>query len=123
MREVLRANLKEGLVSRVPTQQKTVGAPVLVEAVDADAIPRIDSGHANEVAPRPEDASGGAALIPGSPREPSFRPLGGTTSDSMMSVPGSFDIVDLGAGELGLSGYPDCCPCPLAAGKWQEVQS
>jgi hypothetical protein len=35
-----------------------------------------------------------------------------------MFVPGSFDIVDLGAGELGLSGYPRV---PLLPASWRQV--
>jgi hypothetical protein len=111
--EVLRAYLKEGPASGVPTQEKTAGAPVLVQAANTDAVPCIDNGHVNEVEPQPEDASGGAALIPGSPRRPNFWLPGGTASDGVTSVPGSFDIVDSGDGELGLSGY--CREPPLPA--------
>jgi hypothetical protein len=32
-----------------------VGAPVLVEVVDADVKPCVNNGHANEAEPRPED--------------------------------------------------------------------
>jgi hypothetical protein len=35
-----------------------------------------------------------------------------------MSVPGSFDIVDLGAGELGLSDYLRAPPLPA---NWRKV--
>jgi hypothetical protein len=108
--EVLRANLKEGLTSRVPTQVMTTGAPVLVEDVDADMIPCVNSCRANEVEPQPEDASSAAILILGSLRGSGFRLPRGTASDNVMSVPRSFDIVDLGAGQLGLSGYPRALP-------------
>jgi hypothetical protein len=49
-----------------------VGAPILVEVVDVDVIPHIDSCRMNEAEPRPEDESGGVALIPGSLRGPGF---------------------------------------------------
>jgi hypothetical protein len=93
-------------------------APILVEAVDADVIPRVDNGHANEVEPQPEDASGGAAPILGSLRGPNFWLPRGPTSNDMMHVLGSFDTVDLGAGKLGLLGYPRAPPL-LAS--WGQV--
>jgi hypothetical protein len=49
--EVLRANLKEWSMSGVAMQEKTMEAPVLVEAVDDDVIPHIDSSRSNEVEP------------------------------------------------------------------------
>jgi hypothetical protein len=104
--EVPKVDLKEGSTSGVLTQEKTAEAPVLMEAAGANMTPRIDGDHANEVEPRPEDAPDGAALILGSPRGPGFSPPQGTASDNMMSTLGSLDIVDLGAGELGLPGCP-----------------
>jgi hypothetical protein len=83
--DVSRAILKEAPASFVPTQQKMVEAPVPVET----------------------------ALIPVSLRGPSFCPLGGgggggTTSDDVMFIPVSFNVVDLGASELGAAGLPQC---------------
>jgi hypothetical protein len=95
-----------------------VEAPVLVEVVDANTITRVYSGSVNEAEPQLEDASGGAPLIPRSLRRPDFHPLGGTTSDDVMSIPESFDIVDLGAGELGLLGYRRALPLPTS---WRHV--
>jgi hypothetical protein len=68
--------------------------------------PCVDGGRANEVEHWHEDAPDGAALILGPPRGQDFRPPRGTASDDVMSIPGSFDIVDFKASELGLSGYP-----------------
>jgi hypothetical protein len=65
--------------------------------VVANMTPCVDSGRANEVEPRSKDMPDGADLIPGSLRGPGFSPSRGTTSDDMMSVLGSFYIVDLGA--------------------------
>jgi hypothetical protein len=59
----------------------------------------------NEVEPQPEDAPNGAALIPGS-SGPGFSPPCETASDDVGSAPRSFDTVDLGADELGLTGCP-----------------
>jgi hypothetical protein len=83
-----------------------VEAPVLVEAASANMIPRVDDGRVNEVEPRPRDAPNGAALIPGSLRGPDFSPPCENASNDVGSSLGSVDIVDLGAGELGMSGYP-----------------
>jgi hypothetical protein len=47
----------------------------------------------NEAEGRPEDASGGAALIPGSLRGHGFSQPQGTASDDLMPVLRSFDIV------------------------------
>jgi hypothetical protein len=41
-------------------------------------------------------------------------PTRGGTLDDGTSVPRSFDIVDLGASELGLSGYPRVPPLPAS---------
>jgi hypothetical protein len=80
-------------------------APVSVEAAGANMTPCVDCGHANEVEPRPRDVPDGAILIPESPRGPDFSPPQGTASYDATSVPVSPDILDLGAGELGL---PQC---------------
>jgi hypothetical protein len=62
----------------------------------------------------PEDTPSGATLILVSTRASGSCPLGGTASDDATSVPGSFNIVDLGAGVLGLSGYPRALPLPTS---------
>jgi hypothetical protein len=104
--EVLRTILKEGPALGVSTQEKIAQAPVSVEAAGANMTPRINGGHANEAEPRPEDASGGVALILDSPWGPDFSLPQETASEDVMSIPGSFDIVDLGASEMGMPGYP-----------------
>jgi hypothetical protein len=81
-------------------------APVPLEAAGANMTPHVDRGRVNEVEPRPEDAPDGAALIIGSPRGPSFSQPRGTSSDDTMSIPGSLDIMDFRAGQLGLLGCP-----------------
>jgi hypothetical protein len=52
-----------------------------------------------------EDALGEVALAPGPPRGSGFSSPRGAASDHVMSIPGSFNIMDLGISELGLSGY------------------
>jgi hypothetical protein len=116
--EVKRAAQKEGSTLGAPIQEKTTEVPVPVEAVGAKVTPRVDGGRANEAEPRPEDTPGGAAFIPGSPVGLGFCPPRGITSDNVMSAPGSFDVVDLGGGELGLPGYPRV---PLLPTSWRQV--
>jgi hypothetical protein len=60
----------------------------------------------NRVDPQFVDAPGLAALTPGSSREPSFSYSQEATLDDAPSIPRSFDIVDLGNGELGMLRYP-----------------
>jgi hypothetical protein len=71
----------------------------------------------NEVEPQPEDTLDGATLIPGSPRGPGFSAPRETASDGVGSASGSFDIVDLGASEPGLSGCPERRSFPPAGSK------
>jgi hypothetical protein len=71
----------------------------------------------NEVEPQLEDTLVGATLIPGSPRGPGFSAPRETASNGVGSASGSFDIVDLGASELGLSGCPEHRSCPPAGSK------
>jgi hypothetical protein len=78
-----------------PASEKTAEVPVPVEAAGANVTPHINSGCVNEVEPQLEDTPDGAALIPGSPRGPSFSPPCETASDDMGSAPESFDIVEL----------------------------
>jgi hypothetical protein len=72
----------------------------------------------NEVEPRPEDVHDGVALILGCLRGPGFNPPQGGTLNDVMSILVSFDIVDLGAGELGLQGYPRVQLLPAS---WSQV--
>jgi hypothetical protein len=95
-----------------------VTAPVPVEAAGANVTPCVDDGRVNEVEPRPEDAPDGAALIPESSWGPCFSPPHDTTSDGVGSAPGSFDIVNLGVGELGL---PGCPRAQLLPARWRQV--
>jgi hypothetical protein len=74
--------------------------------------------HADGAALGLKDTPGEATLTPGSPRGPGFSPPREDASDDKISVPGSFDIVDLGTGELGLPGYPERRFCLPAGGKW-----
>jgi hypothetical protein len=92
--------------------------PPLVEAVDANVTPRVDGGHTKEAKPRLEDASCPTALTPRSPRGPGCSLTQEAALDDAMSIPGSSYIVDLGAGVLGLSGYPRA---PLQPTSWRQV--
>jgi hypothetical protein len=65
-----------------------------------------NGGRANGAESWPDDAPGQAALIPGTSKVPGFSLSREAALDDAMVVPGSFDIVDLGIGELGLLGYP-----------------
>jgi hypothetical protein len=121
--EASRANLKERLASRVSTLEKMVKAPIQVEVADANVIPHVDGNHVNEEEPRPEDVPGGVALISGSLGQPDFCLPGETALDYTTSLPRSFDIVNLGAGELWLSGYMKAMAHPPARVKWQQLQS
>jgi hypothetical protein len=68
--------------------------------------------RANEVEPRLEDVPDGGASTLGPSRGPGSRlPMDATLSNSM-PVPGSSDIVDLGASVLGLSSHPRASPLP-----------
>jgi hypothetical protein len=102
----------------VPTREKIAEAPIPVEVAGANMTPGVDSGRVNEVEPRLEDTPDGAAIIPGSPRGPGFSPPRETFSDGVGSTLGSFDTVDLGAGELGLPGSPRVLLLPAS---WRQV--
>jgi hypothetical protein len=102
----------------VLTQEKMAEAPIPVEALGANVTPCVNSGHVNDVEPQPKDTTDGAALIPGSLRGPDFSPPRETASDDMGSAPGSIDIMDLGAGELGLPGCPRASLLPTS---WRQV--
>jgi hypothetical protein len=70
--------------------------PAQVEADAADILPRVDGSRVNEGMPRPKDASSGKA-----------------------PAPGPFGIVDFGANELGLLGYPRALPLSAS---WRQVE-
>jgi hypothetical protein len=93
--EVFRAAYDEESVPGVPVQEKMMEAPATIVAAGANVSPRSDDSRANEAEPQPEDAPGRAAL-----------------------TLGSFDIVDLGNGELGLQGY---YRAPLPPARWGKV--
>jgi hypothetical protein len=65
-------------------------------AVGANVSPHADDGSANGVEPQFEDAPDRATLIPGTSKGPGFSLSWDDTSDDATSVPGSFDIVDVG---------------------------
>jgi hypothetical protein len=68
--------------------------------------PCIDGGRANEAEPQPKDVSGLTALASRSLRGPGFCSPWEIASDDVASTLGSFNIMGLGDGELGLLGYP-----------------
>jgi hypothetical protein len=104
--EVLRADYEEGLALGAPTREKTIEASPPVGAAGANMTPRVDSGCVKEAELQPEDAPGPVTLTPRSPRGPGFDPSQEAILDDVMSIPGSFDVTDLGTGELGLAGIP-----------------
>jgi hypothetical protein len=63
----------------------------------------------NKAMPWPVDASGGEALAPRPPRGLGFYPPEDITLDAIVSALGSLNILDFGANELGLPGYPRAC--------------
>jgi hypothetical protein len=75
----------------------------------ADVLPRVDGRCVNEAMPRLRDASGGEVLAPRPPRGLGFYPPEDVTLDAVVSTLGSLDILDFGANELGLPGYPRAC--------------
>jgi hypothetical protein len=93
-------------------------APPSKGAACANVTLRVDSGHAKEAEPRPEDASSPVALTLRSPRGPYCNPSQEASLDDAMSVPESSDVVDLVIGVLGLSGYPRA---PLQPTNWRQV--
>jgi hypothetical protein len=87
-------------------------------ATGANTTPRVDGGRAKEAEPRPEDAPSPVALTPGSPRGSGSSPSWETALDVVMSILGSSNIVNLGTGELELSGYPRV---RLRPASWRQV--
>jgi hypothetical protein len=125
--------LKERPVSEVSMQEKTTkmsdlqgavlmgGGTILARDMRAqvgvtavDMFPCADGIHVNEVEPRPEDASSGDASASGSSRGPGSRLLGDVTPGDVIAASGPSDIVDSGAIELGLPGYPRGPPPPTS---------
>jgi hypothetical protein len=104
--EVSRVAYVEETVLGAPVWEKMVEVPALMGVVGANVSPRVDGGHVNGAEPRLDDAPGRAALTPGTSKGPSFSASREATLDDVTSVPGSFDIVDLGTGEPGLLRYP-----------------
>jgi hypothetical protein len=93
-------------------------APALKGVTGVKASPCIDGSHVNGVEPQPKNVPGQGALTPVSLRGPGFSPSREAASDDVMSVPGSFNIVDLGTGEVGLPGFPRA---PLLPASWKQV--
>jgi hypothetical protein len=86
------------------------GGLAQVEVDATDILPHINSSWGNKAMPRPGDASAGKALAPRQLRGPCFRSLKGATLGTVVSAPGSSNIVDFGANELGLPGNPIAPP-------------
>jgi hypothetical protein len=61
------ATLREGPALGMPTVERTVKAPVLVEVTGANVKRCVSGGHVNEVEPWPEGVLGGGPLISGVP--------------------------------------------------------
>jgi hypothetical protein len=105
---------EEGSAPGVPVRERVVEALVMVGAVGADVTPCIDGDRVNEVEPQPTDTPSAADLVLRSLRGSGFSPPREAASDDMMSIAASFDVVDPGTGELGLSGCP-WASSPLAS--------
>jgi hypothetical protein len=81
------------------------GAPVLMGVAGTNVSPRTDGNRMNRVEPRPKDAPGQATLTPRTLKGSGFSPSSEAALYDVMSVPGSFGIVDLGTREPGLLTY------------------
>jgi hypothetical protein len=103
--EDTRAALEEG-----PAPEKVVRVPIQVEATTTGTLPCTDCSHANEAKPWPEDVPSGGASTPGPLRGLSSWPPRDVALGNSMPVLGSSDVVDLGASELVLPGYPRASP-------------
>jgi hypothetical protein len=77
----------------------------------------------DEAMPQPGDVPTGKAPALGPPTGPGICPPEDATLGTMVIAPGSSDIVDFRANELGLLGYPRVLPRPPARGRWREVWS
>jgi hypothetical protein len=115
----------------VPTQGKTVkipdlegsvplrGRPAPVVADATDVMPCFEGSCVNEDMPRPGDASGGEAPTPMLPRGPGSCPPEDAALGVVVLALGSSDVVDFGANELGLSGYPRVPPLSFS---WRHAE-
>jgi hypothetical protein len=108
----------EEMAPGAPVREKMVEALALIGAACANMSLGIDSNCVNGVEPRPEDAPGWAPLTPGTLKGSGFNASWEAPLDDVTSVLGSFDIVDLGIREPGLSGYPRA---PLLPASWGQV--
>jgi hypothetical protein len=114
---------EEETVLGAPAWEKLAEAPVLMEAIGANMSPCTGGGRVSEAELRSVDAPGVAALTPGSSREPGFSSSQEAALDDVLSVLGSFDIVGLGNGELGLPRYPRAPPLPTSSGQVSGARS
>jgi hypothetical protein len=114
--EVLRVAYVEEMVPGSPGWEKTVEALAMMRVVGANVSPCTDGGCANGVEPQPKDAPSRAVLTPETSNGLGLSPSHESTLDDVTSVPGSFDIVDLGTGESELPGYPRAPLLPTSFG-------
>jgi hypothetical protein len=116
--EASRAHFKEKVVPGALASEKMVEAPAQTRAIGADTSLCASDSHMNGAEPWSAGAPARTAL----PLEPSgetdLSPSQEAVFDDVSSVPGSFDIVDLGIGKLGLLRYPQVPPLPADWGKW-----
>jgi hypothetical protein len=106
-------------VSREAHEEGSVLGETVREKVADASVPMGAAGGPHALMePGPEDALGEVALASGSLRGSGFSSPRGAASDHVMSIPESFNIMDLGIGELGLSGY---LGAPLLPDSWRQV--
>jgi hypothetical protein len=86
------------------------GGPVYVEVDAADVPPRVDGRDMDEAIPQPRDAPSGEAPVAGPSWGPSFHPPEDVALIAVVTAPGSLDIVDFGADEVGMPCYPRASP-------------
>jgi hypothetical protein len=113
--EVLRAAYEEESAPGLSVQEKMVEAPGLMGVVGANMSPRADGYRANGTEPQPEHVLDRAALTPRTSKGSGFNPSREAALDDVASVPGSYDIVDLGTGEPGLPRYPQAQLLPASS--------
>jgi hypothetical protein len=92
--------------------ERMAEAPALSGAVGANALPHASGGRANEVGPWYVDLPSQAALTPRSLRELGFNSSWEAALTELPSVHGSFNLVDLGNGELGQVARGTELTCP-----------
>jgi hypothetical protein len=103
--EVLRVAYAEESAPGGTIAGEDAGAPVLMGVAGTNVSPRTDGNRMNRVEPRPKDAPGQATLTPRTLKGSGFSPSSEAALYDVMSVPGSFGIVDLGTREPGLLTY------------------